>query len=291
MGTPLLGFVLAAGLGTRIHALSQTVPKPLLPVGLSTAFDRAVDALRTGGAARVIANAAHLAPQVQARGLARDVAVVVENGGPFGTAGGLANARSLLDADAVAIWNGDIIADISIAGLVEQMADACLAVRGREPIGGGNVGIDRSGRIVRLRALRFGDEDHGAWFAAVSVLGRALVDQAPARGCLVGDLLVPALGRGAHLRAVDTVGAWHDVGDLQSYLEANMAEPAVSETAHIAESVRLERVAIGANAVVAGRGVLDRVVVFPGCRATAPLTSAIVTPDAVISVEGVDAVA
>src|SRR5687768_14657188 len=129
---PLAGFVLAAGLGTRIHALSRNTPKPLLPVGLSTPFDRAVDALRAGGVERVVANASHLAHAIVERGRARDVAVVVEEDGPFGTAGGLANAR--LDGD-VAIWNGDIVADIDVRALVDALpgAGAVLAVRGREP--------------------------------------------------------------------------------------------------------------------------------------------------------------
>lgn len=280
MPVRFVGFVLAAGLGTRIHALSRLVPKPLLPVGLSTPFDRAIDALRAGGAERVIANAAHLPDLVVQRGRARDVEVLVEEGGPFGTAGGIANAK--LDADAVAIWNGDIVADIDVRALVRELRDGALAVRGNEPIGGGNVGIDRDGRIVRLRDQTFGVEARGAWFAAVQVLGRALIERAPARGCLVGDVLIPGLARGIDLRAVPTAGAWHDVGDLHSYLVANLESPVVAPTASIADGVDVFRAVIGEGAVVTGQGALDRVVVWPRARATAPLSSAIVTNDGVV---------
>lgn len=290
MAPSLAGFVLAAGLGTRIHALSRETPKPLLPVGLSTPFERAVEALRAGGASRVVANASHLAAAIVARARALDVSVVVEEGGPFGTAGGLANAR--LDADAVAIWNGDIVADLAVRPLVEALpgAAAVLAVRGREPIGRGNVGL-RGDRIVRLRDQRLGDdEDRSAWFAAVQVLERSLVQAAPSRGCLVGDLLIPALLRGVALRAVETAGAWHDVGDLRSYLAANLAEaPLVGEGARV--EVPIGRSVVGARATVTGSGALDRVVVFPGAHAVAPLSSCIVTLGEVVPVEGVDAVA
>ncbi len=289
MAPSLAGFVLAAGLGTRIHALSRTTPKPLLPVGLSTPFDRAIDALREGGATRVLANASHLAAAIVAHARTRDVAVVVEEGGPYGTAGGLANAR--LDADAVAIWNGDIVADLPVRPLVAALpgASAVLAVRGREPIGRGNVGL-AGDRIVRLRDQRVAEEEHGAWFAAVQVLDRSLVQAAPARGCLVGDLLIPALLRGVVLRAVETSGAWHDVGDLRAYLAANLAEaPLVGEGARV--EVPIGRSVIGARATVTGSGALDRVVVFPGAHAVAPLSSCIVTLGEVVPVEGVDAVA
>lgn len=281
MGDPTrsaIGFVLAAGLGTRIHALSRSVPKPLLPVGLSTPFDRAIDALRSGGCTRVVANAAHLAELVVQRGRAREVEVFVEDGGPFGTAGGLANAK--LDADVV-IWNGDIVAEIDVASLIGACADGALAVRGDEPVGQGNVGIDRDGRIVRLRDQRFGDEARGAWFAAVQVLRRAIVDRAPSRGCLVGDLLIPELSRGLDLRAVATTGSWHDVGDLPSYLAANLEHPVLSSTARVA-NVDVSRAVIGDGATVIGQGALDRVVVWPRASATAPLANAIVTTDGVI---------
>jgi mannose-1-phosphate guanylyltransferase len=277
----MVGFILAAGLGTRIAALSRLMPKPLLPVGPTTPFDRAVDALRAGGCSRVIANASHLAAMVQERGRAREVEVVVEEGGPFGTAGGLHNAN--IDADAVAIWNGDIVADIDVGALFKSLrGGAVLAVRGHEPRGGGNVGIDASGRIVRLRKQSFGDEARGAWFAAVQVLARSLVQAAPERGCLVGDVLIPALSRGIEVTAMDTRGAWHDVGDPRSYLEANVSAPMIDPSARIDRGVTIEQCVIGRDAIVSGTGALHRVVVWPGAHAVAPLADCIVTPEGVV---------
>lgn len=289
MTEPLAGFVLAAGLGTRIGALSRLRPKPLLPIGASSAFDRAVAALRAGGASRVFANASHLAEQVVARGHALNVTVSVEEGGPFGTAGGLAHAA--IDADAVAIWNGDIVARIEVAPLVaalrENNAAAVLAVRAGD--GRGNVGIGDDGAIVRLRERSFGREVRSAFFAAVQVLDRELVAAAPSRGCLVGDLLIPYLERGARLMVIDTSGPWHDVGDLRSYLEANLAEPVV--LGDVEPGVRVERCVVGEGARVSGTGLLERVVVWPHARAIAPLSCAVVTESSVVAVEGLDAVA
>jgi len=285
----LAGFVLAAGLGTRIGALTRLRPKPLLPIGASTSFDRAVEALRAGGVAQVFANASHLAEQVVARGAELSVTVSVEEGGPFGTAGGLAHAA--IDADAVAIWNGDIVADIEVAPLFETLrshqAVAVLAVRSAP--GRGNVGIAEDGRIVRLRERSVAPEVRSAWFAAVHVLDRSLVREAPERGCLVGDLLIPALEHGALLHAVDTAGAWHDVGDLRSYLHANLAHPAL--LGEVDPSVRISRSVIGEGARVTGGGALDRVVVWPRAHAIAPLSCAVVTESSVVPVEGLDAVA
>jgi NDP-sugar pyrophosphorylase family protein len=281
----LAGFVLAAGLGTRIGALSRLRPKPLLPIGSSTAFDRAVAALRLAGASRVFANASHLAEQIVARGAALDVSVSVEEGGPFGTAGGLSHAA--IDADAVAIWNGDIVADLDVRALLVPGADAVLAVRSAP--GRGNVGLAEDGTIVRLRETSIAPEARSAWFAAVQVLDRELVRAVPTRGCLVGDLLIPYLERGARLIAVETTGAWHDVGDLRSYLAANLAHPAV--LGEIDPHVQLHNAVVGEGARVSGSGVLERVVVWPRAHAVAPLSSAVVTESSIVAVEGLDAVA
>ncbi len=288
---PLAGFVLAAGLGTRIGALSRRRPKPLLPVGLETPLSLAVSALRAGGAQTVVANASHLAEQVVDAGRRLEIDVVVERDGPLGTAGGLAAARPRLDADAVAIWTGDIVADLDVAALhaaLEGPALAALAVRDLRAPGQGNVGLDEDGRVVRLRDRSFGRETRGASFAAVHVVSREIVARAPSRGCLVGDVYLPLLEAGARLVAVPTDGRWHDIGDVPSYLAANLAtidereKGLVGRGAVVAPGIELDRAVLGEAARVDGAGLVREAVVWPGVRATAPLARAIVVADAEI---------
>jgi MurNAc alpha-1-phosphate uridylyltransferase len=284
--TGLAGFVLAAGLGSRIATLSRRVPKPLLPVGLETPLFRAVCALRKAGADPIVANAAHLPEQVVAAGRAAGIEVVVEEGGPFGTAGGLAGAREKLGDRDVAIWNGDIVADLDVPSLVRALRGvAVLAVRGDAPAGKGNVGLDAAGRVVRLRDRSFGREARGAFYAAISVLSREVVARSPARGCMVGDLLIPLLAEGARIDGFVYDGPWHDVGDLPSYLAANVEQgTVVGPGATIAPGISLENVVVGAGARVEGRGVLRDVVVLPSAVARAPLSRAIVTADETVAV-------
>lgn len=278
------GFVLAAGLGTRISVLSARVPKPLLPVADTTPFAEAVARLRAAGASRVVANAAHLSEQVVAAGAALDVEVVVERGGPLGTAGGLAHARAALGADPVLVWNGDLVADLDPSGLVPAGEFARLAVRGLGRAGTGTVGLGADGRVVRLRQSSFGVEVQGAHYAATMGLSPAAVARAPAKGCLVGDLLIPALAEGALVRAVPTDGAWWDIGDLASYFAANLARPYVAPNALVTPGIDVRRVVLGAEVLVGGHGVLDEVVAWPRARLTAPLRRAIVTPELALEV-------
>src|SRR5437868_650518 len=124
---------------TRIAQLSALRPKPLLPVGLTTPLALAVSALRAGGATVVAANASHLAQQLVDAGRVLSIDVVTEIDGPLGTAGGLSAVRDRLDADFVAIWNGDIVADVDVRALRARLgagrddAVAALAVFDRLP--------------------------------------------------------------------------------------------------------------------------------------------------------------
>ena len=161
------------------------------------------------------------------------------------------------------VWNGDIVAPIDAAALLAAhragSALATLAVK-LGPARTGNVGVDAGGRVVRLRKESVGEEVRGGEFAAVHVLGAALRPRLPARGCLVGEVYLPALRRGAALGTVE-VGAWSDIGDVPAYLDANLAwlaarrlERWLGEGARVADGVEVVASVIGAGPRSPGRG-------------------------------------
>jgi mannose-1-phosphate guanylyltransferase len=273
--------VLAAGLGTRLLPLSALRAKPLVPIGDRPALAHVLERLRAGGVDRVVVNAHHHRAEVVAFARAQpgDVAVSEEQD-LLGTAGGIAHARHLLGDGDVLVWNADILAAVDAHALVEAHerggAEATLVVQ-RLPRGQGSVGLDASGRVVRLRQERFGDEASGGEFLGVHVIGAALRVGLPARGGLIEDVYVPAMARGAPIRAFFHDGSWHDVGTVAAYLEANLAwltsrgmASFVGSGARVAPGVSLDRSVVGSGARVDGSGALVRCVVWPGARATAP---------------------
>jgi mannose-1-phosphate guanylyltransferase len=288
----LPAMVLAAGLGTRLRPLTEVYPKPLVPVGDRSVLAHAVDRLRRAGATRLVVNAHYLPERVASAARALEVGVSLEQE-LLGTAGGVAQARALLGEGPVLLWNGDIVADVDPAGLVESHeasgAEATLVVmpRARDE---GNVGIDAEGRVVRLRREAVGPEARSADFACVHVLGDALRRGLPARGCLVADVYIPALRRGATLRVVEHRGPWHDIGSVASYVDANVAwlrarraDRWVAPGAAVGTGVVLEESLVHAGATVEGWGALSRCVVWGGAVAVAPLGDAVVLPGGIVA--------
>jgi hypothetical protein len=79
---------------------------------------------------------------------------------------------------------------------------------------------------------------------------------------------------------------WLDIGSIPEYHRANLSwlerhegleGSWVSPSASVGPGVSLSRSIVGAGAVVEGKGLLERSVVWPGARTQAPLRDAIVT--------------
>ncbi len=262
--------ILSAGLGSRLRPLTDERAKPVVPVGDRPALAHVLERVRLTGAESIVVNVHHRPDDVAA--FARSHGLVVSHEPELlGTAGGLARASGWLGVDDVLVWNGDILSDLDPTELVAAHAagwDATLAVV-RRPKGEGNVGFSAEGRIVRLRAERFGDEDHGGEFMGIHVVGARLRERLPPRGCLVGDVYLPSLRTGGRLGAFVTDAGFSDIGSIHAYVAANRAwlarrgsESFVGDGATLTAPV-VDAI-VGARARI--EGPVARAIVWPGAH-------------------------
>jgi len=113
--------VLAAGRGERMRPLTDHTPKPLLKVGGQSLIEHHLNKLAQAGFKLIVINHAHLGEQIVS---------AVGNGSRWGvrilfsaeqealeTAGGLANALSLIGTSVFAVVNSDIFSEFDYAGL------------------------------------------------------------------------------------------------------------------------------------------------------------------------------
>lgn len=132
--------IFAAGLGTRLKPLTDTMPKALVPVGGEPLLRHVVLRLKEAGFERIVVNVHHFADQIinylranQHFGL--DIRISDERDQLLDTGGGIRKAASLFDADSpILIHNVDILSNIDLAALYDkaQQTDALLLVSQRK---------------------------------------------------------------------------------------------------------------------------------------------------------------
>jgi MurNAc alpha-1-phosphate uridylyltransferase len=92
---PRNAMVLAAGMGTRMHPLTDKIPKPLVKVAGKPLIDHVLDRLVAAGVARAVVNVHHFAEQMQRHLAARarpQIVISDERGLLLGTGGGVKKA-------------------------------------------------------------------------------------------------------------------------------------------------------------------------------------------------------
>ena len=132
--------ILAAGLGTRLKPLTDTMPKALVPVGGKPLLDINIEKLQQAGYDRFVVNIHHFASQivdhVQKQQYAPMVHFSDESAQLLETGGGLKKAQSLFrDDEPILIHNVDILDNVDYQWFARQHQpdeDAVLLVSKRK---------------------------------------------------------------------------------------------------------------------------------------------------------------
>lgn len=146
--------VLAAGRGQRLRPLTDTCPKPLLPVGGKPLIVHHLEALARAGITDLIINTAWLAEQLPAAlgdGSQFGVSIVYsfEGSNALETGGGLLNALPLLGDAPFLVVNGDIHADVDFTALALPDGDLAHLVMVDPPEGNpGDFVLDTKNRLM-----------------------------------------------------------------------------------------------------------------------------------------------
>ncbi|NAZ37788.1 nucleotidyltransferase family protein [Rubellimicrobium sp. CFH 75288] len=203
--------IFAAGLGTRMGALTANRPKPLLTVAGRTLLDRALAVAEAAGADPVVVNVHHHADQIRAHLEGRAVRIADETATLLETGGGLRAARPLLGPGPVwtlnsdAVWTGPNPLRRLAAAWRPGMEALLLLVplsRARAHRGSGDFAIGADGRLVR---------GGGFVYTGAQIVRPEGLDRIPEAAFSLNRLWDAALGRGGVFGLVHA-GEWCDVG-------------------------------------------------------------------------------
>jgi NDP-sugar pyrophosphorylase family protein len=164
--------ILAAGRGRRLAPLTDTVPKPLVPVAGRPLLEHVLECLRAGGITDVVVNLHHLGARIQDHlgdGTRFDVRIQYSVEDPIlDTGGGIKRAEPLLSGEPFVVANGDSLLELDVGAVVASHeargALATMVVRPDPRAGSyGVVELDPEDRIRRVAGLPPGPPPETPW--------------------------------------------------------------------------------------------------------------------------------
>ena len=268
-------FLLGAGLGTRLQPLTDVLPKPLTPVVNRPLISHAIKHCNSIGIDSFAINTHHLPNSWNTGKLKRlhpssSFSLFFEKD-LLETGGDIKNISSFIGEDNILIYNGDLLTDIDIAALIaahEASNDTVtLALRSSGP--NKNVALEGD-RVVDMRhSLGIHPGTHQ--FTGIYCISAAILDLIPGGEKLS---IVPAFlelaGQGKLGGIVLDEGHWLDLGDRESYLDAQLEPvhqekfgPAIHPGARIDSGARLQNCVVGDGARIEAGAELSDCVVWP----------------------------
>ncbi|HEX9411109.1 MAG TPA: NDP-sugar synthase [Actinomycetota bacterium] len=253
--------VLVGGEGTRLRPLTETIPKPLIPLVDRPFLDHVLDHLATHGVEDALLSSPYL-EEVFASFL-RD-----RHGGPrltwiteptpLGTAGAVANAAREI-REAFLVLNGDILTDLDLSRVLAHHREAgAIATIALAPVEDarpyGLVRVSEDGRVLEFRE-KPQQAIPGLVNAGTYVLEPGAVrDVPPGRAVSIEREVFPALiDSDAPVHGYVSRDYWKDLGTPESYLRATFdalegrvkglsyAAPFADPTAHVSLRCHLGR--------------------------------------------------
>ena len=232
MTGPDTAMILAAGLGTRMRPLTDTCPKPLLPLGGGAMIDLALDHAAGAGVRRAVVNLHYLGGMIRDHLAGREVPEILfseEQPEILGTGGGIAKALPLLGTapfhtvNSDAVWVGPNPLALLAAAWEPGRMDALLLLvpreRARSYTRAGDFFLTGEGDAP---ARRGDGETAPLVYTGAQIIAPEAFAGAP-DGAFSLNLIWDALLARGRLAAVSYPGFWVDVGTPAGLAEAQAA--------------------------------------------------------------------
>lgn len=225
--------ILAGGGGTRMGAISDTMPKPMLQIGSKPILEHQVELLVESGISDITLCTRHLSPVIEShfkdgKKWSATIRYSVEDT-PLGTAGGIRLAFPEYDRDLLILY-GDVMLYMDLGEMIRRHissgANATLAVHSNDhPRDSDLIAINSNLKIIRFYPKPHPDM---VWLpnltnAAVYILGPAIRELIPegTASDFGHDIFPAALARGYNLLAYRTGEYIKDTGTPERYQEVN----------------------------------------------------------------------
>lgn len=265
--------ILAGGFGKRLSPLTDTIPKPMLPIAGQSAFIRNLKMLRRFGFNKTAVTTMYLPEQLESVKFEQGRVEYFREEKPLGSAGAVSKLKNEVE-DCFLILSGDCICDYDLKMAKEEFlksnCDAGMILcRTKDSGEYGSVCV-RNGRITgfcekpSVRDTLSDLINTGIYFIRKKVLELIPEDEV---FDFAKDLFPLLLQKGYSIAGIEPQGMWFDIGSFGEYHRCNMwmnnAENCIGKHSSIHPNARIEYCVIFDNCTV-GNSILRGCIVGEG---------------------------
>ena len=226
--------IMVGGKGTRLLPLTESKPKPILPVLNKPCLRYLIESLADAGIDEVILACGYRSSQLtEMIGDGSDIGISIEysyEDEPLGTGGAMKNIESRLDEVFIAA-NGDVFADILLGEEIRDhfLTGAQVTIALAEvsnPCEFGIARLDDDNKILEFKEKPKPEEVFSNLVnAGVYVINKEILADVPPNTFFdfSKDLLPIVMGKGGRLQGYMLKGVWRDVGRPSDLLGVNLA--------------------------------------------------------------------
>src|SRR3954467_6674447 len=206
---PVTVAILAGGFGTRLGALAQGLPKPMIPINGRPYLERVIDSFARCGLRDIVLLTGYRADVIEEHfGSGETFGVSItysRETEPLGTGGAIREARALLGERFVMTY-GDVLRYFDYDRFVGVHDEPCVAVYPRRTTGNIEVEGDCVVRFDKKADLPYVD-------AGFSIMPLSVIDLLPEHGaCSFEEVIFPVLAAERRLAAEIVDLDFYDIG-------------------------------------------------------------------------------
>ena len=207
--------ILAAGQGKRLLPLTETMPKPLIPISSEPIIVHQIRWLHRAGVKEIVINLHHLGDKIVDRlGHGGDLGVRIQYSHEdvlLDTGGGVKNALPLLGGDPFVLLNGDIWTNFPFRKLIAIRPKTAHLILVDKPDNRSQGDFYLEGDLIK----RGDNEENDLVFSGIAVIsGNAFADTSQKAFSIAKNIYFPSSKKN-ELTGEMFHGTWFDIGTHQ----------------------------------------------------------------------------
>lgn len=221
--------ILAGGLGTRLRPLTETTPKPLLPIKNKPTMQRSIENLKKYGIVDIILAISYRADKIKeyfgdGSSLGVNLSYSVEDE-PLGTGGAVKQASEQIDNEFILVW-GDNLMDIKVNELIDQHNKynglVTMALTPREDVENFGVATLDGDKIVGFVEKPKREEAPSNLInAGAFIVNSQALDILPSGFCMIEKQCFEPLAKDGKVYGFKHEGQWFPTDTMEKYILAD----------------------------------------------------------------------